>query len=424
MNGDAHAKFKVAVCGAGIAGLALASFLSKSEDITVDVFEVKPEIRTIGAGIAIWKRYWDILHDLHGFEEQCAARGVTTPEWSLVHGPVLRKSDIRSGGFDFYSLSLGPKVLPRTLLLDILKSKLHSSNCKVYTSKCLSSYRFSEQGPVVLRFEDGTTSTADLLVGADGVHSNVRKTLFKDQPRYAEPQFSGQFAYRMRCLQEDLRKINEQHLALSGFKIWCGSGRHVTSNAVGEYIQITTYDNVPCDGEGPLSDPWVLDVSAGEVADSYQDWEPDLTSLLRSIDTASRWAIHVVQPLPYCVCGPVALIGDSAHAMTPHQGLGGGQGIEDAYILWRLLAHPTTSRSNLAKVLQIYNDIRLPFAQKVAARSLANGLMYGFLLPEYDGLSLDIVGRDLGASCEWLVEDKGCEAEWLRAEAMLRELKT
>ena len=76
---DAHS-------GAGIAGLAFASFLSKSDDITVDVFEVKPEIRTIGAGIAIWKRYWDVLQDLHGFEEQCAERGVTTPEWSRGMG--------------------------------------------------------------------------------------------------------------------------------------------------------------------------------------------------------------------------------------------------------------------------------------------------------------------------------------------------
>ena len=132
---------------------------------------------------------------------------------------MLRKSDIPHGGFDFFSLSLGPKVLPRTLLLDILKSKLHTSNCKVYTSKCLTSYTASDKSPVVLHFEDGTTSTADILIGADGVHSNVRKTLFKDQPRYAEPRFSGQFAYRMRCLQEDLRKINKEHLALSGFKI-------------------------------------------------------------------------------------------------------------------------------------------------------------------------------------------------------------
>lgn len=178
-----------------------------------------------------------------------------------------------------------------------------------------------------------------------------------------------------------------------------------------------------CDGDGPLSDPWVLDVSANDVADCYQDWEPDLVSLLRSTDTASRWAIHVTQPLPYCVCGPVALIGDAAHAMTPHQGLGGGQGIEDAYVLWRVLADPTTSRSNLAEVLKVYNDVRLPFAQKIAARSLANGLMYGFLLPEYDGVSLDVVGRDLGASCEWLMEDDGCEAEWVRAEVMLRKLK-
>lgn len=67
--------------GGGIAGLALASFLSKTEDIAVDLFEVKSEVRTIGAGIAVWQCYWDLLRDAVGLDAKCSAKGMAAPKW-------------------------------------------------------------------------------------------------------------------------------------------------------------------------------------------------------------------------------------------------------------------------------------------------------------------------------------------------------
>ena len=364
---------------------------------------------------------------------------------SPVRGPILRKSDLPSGGHDFYSLTQGPMIISRVALLDILQTKLDPAICTIHTSKRLLYYTSTEpQDPVTLHFADGTTATADLLVGADGIHSRVRMTMFADFPIYAQPRFSGQLAYRM---QANIKKnTSERLLRLSqstGMTIvstthirdhdpytklplfrpqWCGKGRHVTSNTLGDAIHITAYDNVSADNDGPLPDPWVLDVPVQEVSDNFRDWEPDLISLLRSAHTASRWAIHIVNALPRFVSGRVALLGDAAHAMTPHQGLGAGQGIEDAYILCLLLEHRATTASNLMDVLEIYDRIRLPQAQRVAAQSLNNGLAYGFLLDKFEGMPLETIGQELGESVQWLMSAQGCQEEWAKAEAMMDEL--
>ena len=79
--------------------MATAAFLARRPDIEIHVFESKSEIRTIGSGIAIWKRFWDILEEYIDFEAQCAARGLQMRPWSegmpspiLKNGPVFEHS--------------------------------------------------------------------------------------------------------------------------------------------------------------------------------------------------------------------------------------------------------------------------------------------------------------------------------------------
>ncbi len=94
------------------------------------------------------------------------------------------------------------------------------------------------------------------------------------------------------------------------------------------------------------------------------------------------WTINTLKALPICSHGPVAIIGDAAHAMTPHQGSGAGQAIEDAYVLAALLTHPSMTRESIPRALKIYEKVRLPHANEIQRRSRENGRLYEFVPSE------------------------------------------
>ena len=188
---------------------------------------------------------------------------------------------------------------------------------------------------------------------------------------------------------------------------------------MGEYIFATVYETVPITRGDHFTEPWECERPVESLADSFEGWEPELTELLRMPKSCSRWAIHVVDDLSQFNSGPVALIGDASHAMTPHQGLGAGLAIEDAYVMSLLLSHPSTTKSNINDVLKIYDEVRRPFAQRVAKQSLDNGLMYDFAHPEFQNSTLEVIGTTLGASCTWLEDANGFVGEGERAEALL-----
>jgi salicylate hydroxylase len=97
-----------------------------------------------------------------------------------------------------------------------------------------------------------------------------------------------------------------------------------------------------------------------------------------------KWAIHTVKPLWSFVSNRVALIGDAAHAMAPHQGAGAGQSIEDAYVLPTLLGHSRTTLNTIPRALTIYDTVRQPFANKVAEQSRLNCQYFTFYSHDHD----------------------------------------
>jgi salicylate hydroxylase len=128
---------------------------------------------------------------------------------------------------------------------------------------------------------------------------------------------------------------------------------------------------------------WVSDATRDELVEYFDNFEPDARTMLKLCEKPSKWALHVVKPLPFCVRNRVALIGDACHAMTPHFGAGAVQAIDDAFILGRLIAHSLTPLSRIQDALRIYEEIRFPFACSVASISLSTGWMHAFMAPGY-----------------------------------------
>ncbi|KAG1873030.1 hypothetical protein DFJ58DRAFT_722202 [Suillus subalutaceus] len=371
-------KFRVAICGAGIGGLVLAITIGKfaGHDIHIDLYEAHDAITTSGAGISVPRRTAEVMVEL-GLSEKI-------PNPSPDYGLRLRKSNALKGGFEWFhfifkTLKRG-STMHRKDLVDILEQNIPSS-CTVHFNKRLTKYEKHSPGSLVLYFADDSTSTADVLVGADGIHSSVRKTFFEtigpdtvDPSKirhYGDPSWTGTLVYRSVFPAEKLSKLDPSNVALKDFIIFCGKGKERRS--MSQHMLLMN---------GKLAQPfeghWVSDVSLEEAEEAYQDFEPDAKRLLNCFEKPSRWALHVVNELPLFTCDRVALIGDAAHAMTPYCGAGAGQAIEDAFVLGRLLAHPLTTLDNVPVALKAYQDVRLPFTQFVARGSGLTGKMYDF----------------------------------------------
>jgi salicylate hydroxylase len=109
---------------------------------------------------------------------------------------------------------------------------------------------------------------------------------------------------------------------------------------------------------------------------AFSSWGDAVRVLLECIPAPTLWALHDLEELPCYVLGRVGLIGDAAHAMLPHQGAGAGQGLEDAWLLARLLADPQATAENVKPLLRAYNDVRRPRACRVQRTSVEAGELY------------------------------------------------
>ncbi|KAJ3551436.1 hypothetical protein NM688_g4701 [Phlebia brevispora] len=409
-------RFRVAVCGGGITGLLLTIALSKYEDIEVQVYEAAESFKEIGAGVTIWGRAWSILsrlglaHDLRQAED-IPSDGQNDPTLSFD----LRKSDQPEEGFLWKALRLPYTCLyvHRAHFLDVLVKHLPEGVTNL--RKRLITYSNQDSGSIELQFSDGTKATCDLLVGCDGIRSAVRKQMFEDeavrqlQPelvKYVDPVFSGSFTYRAVFSMEVLKgREGEPHPSLNAPTIYCGKGKSVITYPIAggslcNFGALVT--DVSAAGK-EYGGPWVTESSAQELLDCYAGWEPKVQDLLKLIPPekpVTKWVINQVHPLPFSVIDNVALVGDAAHAMTPYQGAGAAQGIEDAYVLAGLLGHPLTTLATLHLALKAYEHVRLPMGKHVLQQSKRQGWMVQ-QLSEY-GDDFEVIGTAVDKAYDWV----------------------
>ncbi|KAI0701522.1 hypothetical protein C8T65DRAFT_831244 [Cerioporus squamosus] len=424
---DATPRFRLAIVGGGIAGLTLAVTLGRYEErgspIKVDLYEAGPEITTVGAGISVWARTWAIMRELGIYEQlsgkvarqdPCVGEEQQAGGADLKPAFILRKSDWQRDGYEYGAVMIpnGSTTMHRAEMVDVLLRNLPAS-CSIHTSKKLVRYEESMgNGPgttaYVLHFKDGTTAEADVIIGADGINSKTRTAMYQfaherdctgaervkpeecDRCRHAVPKWTGTVAYRYLLPTEKMREVNP---ALRALEVKCpmsysGKGKHIITYPIshGIYLNWIAFVTIP-GGEGTTyPKKWVTDATTEELASHFPGWEPEVGQMISCVEKPTLWGIHKVDDLPFWVSGRVALIGDAVHAMETHFGAGGGQAIEDAYLLGLMLSDFRVTSSRVAEVFQIYQDIRLPFAQNVVKNAAKVGRMYEFRYPGlYDG---------------------------------------
>jgi salicylate hydroxylase len=212
---------------------------------------------------------------------------------------------------------------------------------------------------VEARFADGVRAEVDVLVGADGIHSRVRRILFGPE----RPRFAGCIAYRGLVPAERLRELGLEVTA----QVWMGPGRHFVHYYVsgGQLVNFVAVIE---------QDTWTREswTDRGELADAlaaFADWHPQVRSILRAVDETYIWALFDRAPLERWSAGRVTLLGDACHAMLPFMAQGAAQAIEDGATLAACLAD---AGAVVADSLRRYERLRIPRTSRLQALSTTN----------------------------------------------------
>jgi len=194
--------------------------------------------------------------------------------------------------------------------------------------------------------------------------------------------------------------------------------------AGGQFFNFIGYSSDHTKQEEWQNKHWVGDAEHEELASYFDTFEPEVRDLIKCIDKSSRWAMYDLDPLPFWSKGHVTLLGDAAHATTPFLGSGGGQVLEDAYILANLLGSPLATLSSIPQILKAYEAVRKERGDRVVKCSREACRCLEFL-GEYDGASDERAGGTLNKLTEWLWEGNGDpDDDLVRAEEMVKHAMT
>ncbi|MFF2088024.1 FAD-dependent monooxygenase [Nocardia sp. NPDC058176] len=322
------------VVGGGIGGMAAAVAL-RARDWSVRVYERAPEIAEVGSGIGLWP---NALRALDALGVGSAVRGSAIEEQSAgirdARGRWLSRTDAATMRERFGA----PVVIHRAALLDILRAAVPDS--VVHTGATVESV--DHDGTVT---HSAGTTTADLVVGADGIHSVVRRAVCGE----VAPRYAGYTVWRAVVeIAEPLAEYGET---------WGRGARFGMVPLTDGRIYCFAVYNAPEHAPGTLA----------EVRARFADWHAPIPTLLAAADanTLLHNDIYDLPALPTYTAGRIALLGDAAHAMTPNLGQGACQALEDAVVLARL--------ANAPDGLTRYDHERRPRTQMIAHRSAQIG---------------------------------------------------
>jgi len=243
----------------------------------------------------------------------------------------------------------------RADLLGVLSGALKSTDIRV-GKRCISVE--GRDRAAVARFADGSEVEADIVVGADGIHSVVRNSLFgADAPR-----FTGCICWRgMAPASAVPPDINIRDGAL-----WMGPHGHVVHYPVrrGELLNIVAH----FDSDAWTEESWTRECDVSEPMSIYAGWNSELTRLYPCSEHWYKWALYDRDPLERWSRGRATLLGDAAHAMLPYLGQGAAMAIEDAYTLAAMIARQP---EDLDEALAAYERMRAPRAKAAVLGSRA-----------------------------------------------------
>jgi salicylate hydroxylase len=355
----------VVIVGGGIGGLFAANALI-GQGLRVSVYEQAPALGEIGAGFYVTPNAVRHL--------ERAGLGPAVARWGARVGPG--SSYFRHDGTPIAPVQVTDASgwnacfgMHRADFVDLLAANLPAGI--VHTGH--RAVGFDQDADLArVRFENGVVAEADVVVGADGIHSELQPYVFPP----SKPVFHGTLSYRGLVPRARL-----PDWPMDRWQMWAGPSKHFLVFPVRHGTMVNYVGFVPADEE--MKESWSAPGDPDMLRRQFQGWDPRIGEVLKQVDKTFRWALYDREPLPIWTKGRLTLLGDAAHPMLPHLGQGANQSIEDGVALATILAQ--VDRAGVPAALLAYERLR---RERVAEVQLG---------ARKHGLRVDSAGGDLGA---------------------------
>ena len=378
----------IMIIGAGIGGLSTALAFARLGH-EVDILERAPVLSEVGAGLQISPNASRILIGL-GLGDALAATMIVPHEIVLASGRSLRKiTHVPCGGFAAERWGAPYGVMHRADLQQLLLDGVTAHpRCRLHLGQSVSPSEIAGLHERIGR------PRPDLVVGADGVWSQVRSMIGGAR----RPRFSGKVAWRFRMDTDRVRS------AVSPVNVtaFLGPDTHLVTYPLdsGKSINLVAIS----DGDNP-GETWEAretDKGRGELLDAFSGWHRDLVSILEQAPRMTRWPLFEVPDGPWHNADRTVLIGDAAHAMTPFAAQGAAMAIEDGFELAQAFDSTTTG---VTAALQRYEEHRRARIGRARNRGAFNRFAYHARGPIR-------IGRDFVLSMK-TPESLAADLDWL-----------
>ncbi|KEY18709.1 FAD-dependent monooxygenase [Kaistella antarctica] len=333
-------KKKIAIIGGGIAGLTFARSLT-TKDYEIHIFEKKENFSEIGAAISVFPNALCVMDDLDLLEEILQNGGqFKTVYLKTSNGKVLSKSEPKS---DYPVICIHRADLHRILLKNI--------EAHLYNNYSLKNIAHLDNGQITIQFENGEDRVFDAVIGADGIHSEVRKQIIND----GEPIFRGYNIWR--------------GVVKTNFDIGYGSETYGKGKRVGIVpIKDGVYGWWATCNEAYMQDDSPEDTK-NKLNRLFGDWHYPIPDLMNNTEVILKNSLIDRKPHKGWSKGNAILLGDASHPTTPNLGQGGCMAIEGAYILAKSIQKYGLTK----KAFNRYEELQYPRSENIVNESLKLG---------------------------------------------------
>jgi 2-polyprenyl-6-methoxyphenol hydroxylase-like FAD-dependent oxidoreductase len=365
---------KIIIAGAGIGGLSLALMLEQ-RGIDVEIWEAAEQIKPLGVGINLLPHAVKELTEL-GLQENLAECGIETSALAYFNKfgqPIWSEPRGRAAGYDWPQFSIHRGELHMELYR-IAQQRLGAD--KIHIGHIFESFE-QDQQRVLCTFrrrsdERLVTSAADVLIGADGIHSAVRRSLY---PRGDEPRFSGRMLWR--AVTEAPPYLDGRTMFMAGHQDQKFVAYPISEPLRQEGRSLINWIAELRVGNGamPTTD-WNRKVDKSLFAAAFSNWKwnwVDIPALIDGARAIYEFPLVDRDPLPRWTFGRVTLLGDAAHPMYPIGSNGSAQAILDARYLADCMAHCIAGDNEVNYALREYEAERLPRTAGIVLRNRMNG---------------------------------------------------